>query len=121
MNLYPWFLAGFRGAASTGVWAVCLGVVSVGNPALLGIQNLVGPKIAHIYAAEGIKALHRFVLKITITIAIPMAVFCVAMFIWGGRLLSLLYGRQYAGNNLIVGILALNLLVTATTFSFSRA
>ncbi len=57
MNLYPWFLAHFHGTASTGVWAACLGVVSVGNPALLGIQNLVGPKIAHVYAAAGPKAL----------------------------------------------------------------
>ena len=65
MNLYPWFLAYFHGTASTGVWAACLGVVSVGNPALLGIQNFVGPKIAHVYAASGTKALRRFVLKIT--------------------------------------------------------
>ena len=53
MNLYPWFLAYFHGAASTGVWAACLGVVSVGNPALLGIQNLVGPKIAHCIRDSG--------------------------------------------------------------------
>ena len=29
MNLYPWLLATFHGVASTGVWAACLGVVSV--------------------------------------------------------------------------------------------
>ena len=121
MNLYPWLLAAFHGVASTGVWAACLGVVSVGNPVLLGIQNLVGPKIAHKYAAEGPRALHRLVLKITAVIATPMSLLCLVMFIWGGRLLTLLYGRQYAGNGLIVAILALNLLVTAAAFSFSRA
>ena len=35
--------------------------------------------------------------------------------------MALLYGRQYAGNNLVVAILALNLLVFAAAFPFSRA
>lgn len=121
MNLYPWLLAAFHGVASTGVWAACLGVVSVGNPFLLGTQNLIGPKIAHEYAANGPRGLHRLVLKIAAVVGTPMSMLCLVMFIWGGRFLTLLYGRQYAGNRLIVAILALNLLVTATTFSFSRA
>jgi O-antigen/teichoic acid export membrane protein len=121
MNLYPWLLAFFHGTASAGVWAACLGVVSVGNPALLGIQNFVGPKIAHVYAAEGPRALRRLVLKISAVIALPMSLLCLVMFFWGGRLIALLYGRQYAGNGLVVAILALNLLVAAAAFSFSRA
>jgi O-antigen/teichoic acid export membrane protein len=121
MNIYPWFLAAFHGVGSTGAWAACLGVVSVGNPALLGIQNLVGPKISHVYAANGMRALLRLVLKIAVAITIPISLFCVVMFIWGGRFVSLLYGQQYAGNNLVVAVLSLNLLVSAGAFSFSRA
>lgn len=121
MNLYPWFLAFFHGTASAGVWAVCLGVVSVSNPALLGIQNLLGPKIAHLYAAEGAKAMRRLVLKITAAVALPMSLLCLVLIFWGGRLIALLYGRQYAGNDFVVAILVLNLLVTAAAFPFSRA
>jgi O-antigen/teichoic acid export membrane protein len=121
MNLYPWFLAYFHGTASTGVWAACLGVVSVGNPALLGLQNFLGPKIAHGYAASGPKALRRLVLKISAAITLPMSLLCFVLIIWGGRLVVLLYGRQYMGNNLVVAILALNFLVYTTAFSFSRA
>jgi len=121
MNLYPWLLAFFHGTASAGVWAACLGVVSVGNPALLGIQNFVGPKIVHVYVAEGPRALRRLVLKITAVVALPMSLLCLVMIFWGDRLIALLYGRQYAGNGLVVAILALNLLVTAVAFSFSRA
>lgn len=121
INLYPWFLAAFHGAASTGIWAACLGVVSVGNPILLGIQNLVGPKIAHEYAANGAAALRRLVLKIIAVTSLPMLSLCLVMFIWGGRILTSLYGRQYLGNGPIVAILALNLLVNAAAFSFSRA
>ncbi len=121
MNLYPWILTIFHGVASTGVWAACLGVVSVGNPVLIGIQNLVGPKIAHAYAEKGPTALRGLLLKIAVITAIPMMLLCAAMFIWGGRLLILLYGRQYAGNAMVVTILALNLLVTAAAFCLSRA
>jgi O-antigen/teichoic acid export membrane protein len=121
MNLYPWFLAAFHGTASAGVWGACLGVVSVGNPALLGIQNLVGPKIAHSYVAAGSKALRRLVLRITVAICLPVSVLCLALIVWGGRLVTLLYGRQYAGDNLVVAILALIILVAVPSFSFSRA
>lgn len=121
MNLYPWFLAYFHGTASTGVWAACLGVVSVGNPALLGIQNFVGPKIAHVYAESGTKALRRFVLKITAAIFFPVSLLCLVLIVWGGRIIALIYGRQYAGNNLVVAVLAVNVLVFAASFTFSRA
>jgi O-antigen/teichoic acid export membrane protein len=120
MNLYPWFLAAFHGTASAGVWAACWGVVSVGNPALLGIQNLVGPKISHVYAEEGPKALRRLVLKITAVVSLPVSLLCLALIFWGGRLTALLYGRQYAGNGLVVTILSLNILVAATAFPSSR-
>jgi len=121
MNLYPWLLAAFHGVASTGVWAACLGVVSFGGPVMAGIQNLAGPKIAHVYAANGYRALHRLVLKITVVVAIPMSLLCLVMFVWGGRLVVLMYGRQYGGNSLVVAILALNLLAVALGFPFSRA
>ncbi|HEY5214676.1 MAG TPA: oligosaccharide flippase family protein [Acidobacteriaceae bacterium] len=121
MNLYPWLLAFFHGTGSAGVWAACLGVVSVGNPALLGIQNLVGPKIAHKYATEGPTELRRLVLKISAALALPLSLLCLVLMLWGGRLVALLYGRQYAGNGLVVAILAINLLVTAEAFSYSRA
>jgi O-antigen/teichoic acid export membrane protein len=121
MNLYPWFLAHLHGTASAGVWAACLGVVSVGNPALVGLQNLIGPKVAHSQAANGPVALRRLVVKITAAIALPVTVLCLILIIWGGRLIALLYGRQYAGNNWVVAILAVNLLVSAVSFPYARA
>jgi O-antigen/teichoic acid export membrane protein len=121
MNLYPWFLAAFQGTASTAVWAACLGVASVGNPALLGIQNLLGPKIAHVYAVAGPEALRRLVFKASLLIALLMSLLCVAMFYLGGWLVVLLYGPQYTGHGLIVTIMAINFLVLTTAFPFTRA
>jgi O-antigen/teichoic acid export membrane protein len=119
-NLYPWLLAFFHGTAAAGVFAACVAVVSASNPALLGIQNVLGPKIAHEYAAGGPKALRRLVLKLSATLAVPVSLLVLALMLWGGKLIALLYGSRYAGNGAVVAILAVNLLVTAMGFAFSR-
>jgi O-antigen/teichoic acid export membrane protein len=120
-NLYPWLLAFFHGTASAGVFAACAGVVSAGNPALLGIQNYVGPKISHEYAAHGPRALRKLTLKISGLIAIPVVAIALILVIWGDRLVGMLYGHQYLGNWMAISILACNLPIVAIAFSFSRA
>jgi O-antigen/teichoic acid export membrane protein len=120
-NLYPWLIAFFHGTAAAGVFAACLGVVSASNPMLLGIQNFVGPKIAHEFAANGARALRRLVLKISAVLVLPVSALTLTLVLWGDRFIALLYGHRYAGNGLVVSILALNLLVSAVVFSFSRA
>jgi O-antigen/teichoic acid export membrane protein len=50
-----------------------------------------------------------------------MLLFGLAMMFWGGPLVTLLYGHQYAGNGLVVTILAFNLAVFVVAFLFSRA
>lgn len=121
MNLYPWILAAFHGTASTGVWAACFGIAAIGNPILFGVQNFLGPKIAHSYAEGGAIALRRFALKVSSVFLLIITPFCVALLVFGGSLVVILYGDKYTGNGLIVSILALNLLVSAVAFSFSRA
>jgi O-antigen/teichoic acid export membrane protein len=120
-NLYPWLLAFFHGAAAAGVFAACLGVVSASNPVLLGIQNFLGPKIAHVYATRGKFGLRKFVLRISGSMAIPFSLLTLIMIFWGDRLVGLLYGSRYTGNSRVVAILACNLLLSAILFAYSRA
>jgi O-antigen/teichoic acid export membrane protein len=120
-NLYPWLLAFFHGAAAAGVFAACVGVVSASNPALLGLQNFVGPKTAHEFAAKGQQGLRRFVLKLSAMLAIPAGLLALVLILWGDRFVALLYGSRYSGNGMVVAVLAVNLLVSAVGFSFSRA
>ena len=120
-NLYSWLLAFFHGPAAAGVYAACVGVVSASNPALLGLQNFLGPKTAHEFATKGQGALRRFVLTISGMLAIPVGLLTTVLILWGDRFVSLLYGRRYAGNGRVVAVLAVNLLVVAMGFSFSRA
>ncbi len=120
MSLYPWILGWFHGAEAIGVWAACLGIVSMGNPAFLGVQNYLGPQIMHCRAEGGNGALYRFVLRSSATFGGLVLVFSVFLMVCANWLVVFVYGEKYAGNSLVVCALAMNLVVTACGFSLSR-
>jgi O-antigen/teichoic acid export membrane protein len=121
MNLYPWFLTVFHGTASVGVWGACLGVMALVNVPLTGVQNFLGPKIANVYAAGGVRALRKFAFKASLVLGLVMGLLSCALFIIGGPLLVLFYGDKYSGNGLVVSMLALGLVAASVAFAFSRA
>jgi O-antigen/teichoic acid export membrane protein len=121
MGLYPWILAAYHGTAATGVWAACLGIAALGNPVLLGGQNYLGPKIAHVYARTGASALRSFVFKASAVFSLPLWVLSAAMLALGGPLVVFLYGSKYAGNGAIVFVLTVNVALSVATFAVSRA
>ncbi len=121
MSLYPWILATYHGTAATGVWAACLGIAGLSNPVLLGGQNYLGPKIAHVYASGGTSAFRSFVFKAGAVFSLPMWVLSAGMLAVGGPLVVFLYGSKYAGNGLIVFVMTANLIFSAAAFAASRA
>ncbi len=121
MTLYPWLLAFFHGSAATGTWTACWGIIAVANPLVLGIQNLLGPKIIQSHTNDGIIGLRNFTAKMTgfyLLIITPLAI---GLFFFGGQLVVLFYGEKYLGNGHIVSLLSINLLVVAASFTLSRA
>ena len=120
MYLYPWFLTVFHGAGVTGIWAASSGLVALLNPVLLGRWNYIGPKIAHIYASNGKRALSHYVYRdsmIEVALLLPLAAL---LFIGGGRILTTMYGAAYTGNGLVIALLALNLLLSAFNYPYTR-
>ncbi len=120
-QMFPWVLATFHGTAATGVLAACIGVVSIGNPVILGLQNYLGPKITHSFANQHVKALRRFVIKASVIYSCLIIPFLVILILLGGRLVTLLYGYKYSGNGFVVVVLAVNLIVSVIVFPFIRA
>jgi O-antigen/teichoic acid export membrane protein len=121
MNLYPWLLTFFHGTASVGVWGACLGVLALANVPLLGVQNFLGPKIANIYATDGLLALRCFTFRASLLLGLVMICLCGVFFVIANSLLVLFYGYKYSGNGFIVFILALVLTASSVGFSYSRA
>jgi O-antigen/teichoic acid export membrane protein len=112
-QMYPWILTAFHGAAATGVLAACRGILFAANPFLIGLQNFLGPKFAHEFHKNGSGGLYRATVRAVLVIAAVMGVFCLAMLLFGGSILTFVYGAKYAGYGLVIAVLALAQLVSA--------
>jgi O-antigen/teichoic acid export membrane protein len=119
--LYPWLLVVFHDVGDGGTWAACLGIVGLINPVLLGIQNFVGPNVAHAYAAGGRPALRRRALQACGISAVILAPVLPILFLFGDQLVALVYGAKYSDQHLVVGLLGVNLFIGGLGFAFSRA
>jgi O-antigen/teichoic acid export membrane protein len=120
MYLYPWFLTVFHGTAVTGLWAACCAIVAMGNPVLLGLGNYLGPKISNVYASDGTRAMRRCVYRSSIQWTALVLPLVLVLVVFGGRIVTKMYGAAYGGNGVVVALLALNLLVAAFAFPYSR-
>jgi O-antigen/teichoic acid export membrane protein len=109
-----WLLAGCLGTTATGVYAACMTVVQFSNPLTLGIGNSLAPRAAHAFADGGSAALRQIVFRTTVLVGLAMALFCVAIFVGGDELMSVLYhGQLYEGHGHTVEVLALAMLAAA--------
>ncbi|HRI87317.1 MAG TPA: hypothetical protein PK869_03585 [Candidatus Hydrogenedentes bacterium] len=120
INIYPWLLAAFHSASSTAAWGAALGVVAVINPIVLGVQNILGPKIMHAYANGGAERLRRTVHGASLAYSGALALFSVSMLLIGDALVVTIYGAKYEGSGYLVALLSLNLACGAFGFAFSR-
>jgi len=118
--LYPWLLAVFHGTAATGIWAACCAVVALGNPVVLGLSNHIGPQIHNVYAAEGTEQMRRCVSRSSLLFAALLSPVVLVLAGGGGLIVTLVYGKVYAGSSSIVTLLALNMLMSALTYPYSR-
>ena len=104
--LYPWMLAAFHGTSVTGVWAACFAIVAMGNPALLGLGNYVGPKISNVYAISGIAAMQRYVYRSSMMFTVLVLPVVLVLAGYGERIVTAVYGNAYAGSAGIILLLA---------------
>jgi O-antigen/teichoic acid export membrane protein len=120
MYLYPWFLTLFHGTPATGIWAACYGVVALGNPVLLGFGNYVAPKVANVYAERGTAHMRTYVYRSSLRFFLLLFPLCGILLCKGGILVAIVYGQAYSNNATAVSLLAVNLLLSAVTFPYSR-
>lgn len=116
---YPWLLLVFHGPRATGIWGACFGMVNLGNPFQLGIQNYLAPKIAHASARKTGRRFHLYLLKITAVYVGMMLPYCLLFLALGDPLVTMMYGNPYAGQGAVVAPLALNILFASTSYTFS--
>jgi O-antigen/teichoic acid export membrane protein len=112
---YPWMLAAFHGTSATGDWAACIAVVAAANPIFLGLNNYISPKIATVYATNGVTHMRRYVHRCCLTFAAILLPFVLTMAGAGRYLVARIYGNSFNAATIIIVILGLNMLVNAVT------
>ena len=115
---YPWFLNGYHGAGATGELAAVMGVVNVMNPFIIGVGNYLGPRLMHIMALEGKGAMASFTLKSCLFLAACMALLCLVMFLAGDYFIRLIYGQDYSGLGMLVGLVCVAQAADVVSFPF---
>lgn len=120
-GLYPWLVTFFHGTAEAGILAACLGIVSVVNPLLLGIQNYLGPNIAHVFANNDYDVRKRHIVSLLGKYIVVMLPIIALLFFFGDDLLVAAYGSNYSGYGFIVFVYSINALFRAIGFPVSRA
>jgi len=115
-NISVWILAVFAGATEIGIYAACLSVVSLSNPMVLGLSNILLAKSTASFNEGGHAQLRRDTRNYALLLCAPMALFAVLISLFGDEIMSLLYPAQHRDNyGLILAILATWQLVTAAS------
>jgi O-antigen/teichoic acid export membrane protein len=120
MNFYPWLVSYFRGAYEAGLWGAGATLVALANIFILGLHNLLGPRMAAVFASSGAEALRSFVALSTMAFALPLSMLSLFLYFFGAQLLALIYEPSFAAAAEVQFILSLNLLALGIGSVFTR-
>jgi O-antigen/teichoic acid export membrane protein len=117
-----WLLAWIVSTAATGVYAACMSIVSVANPLILGISNILLPRSVLALNEGGPRKLLRQSVQDAVLLGLAMTAFCVVVMIAGGTVLQILYhGAAFEGREKVLTVLAAALLATSVGMPATQA
>jgi O-antigen/teichoic acid export membrane protein len=113
-NITYWLSITIAGAAVTGLFAACMGIVGFANPMLLGLGNSFMPRSVIAWNNGGGRRLFREALRNTALVAVLMIAFTLGIVFVGESLMTLLFhGAEYQGYRHMLIVLALSMLAGA--------
>lgn len=117
-----WLTLAIAGSAATGVYAACMTIVSVTNPLVNGLGNLLLPKLVLAWKQQGAAGLRRRAIQDSLLLGSVMAPLCILVLVAGEEVLQLLYpGSEYAGHGPTTAVLAFATLAAAVGMPASYA
>jgi O-antigen/teichoic acid export membrane protein len=109
----PWVVAATHGEAETGMLGACSTLVGLSNTFLQGLCNFLSPRAAQAFARGGLTELRSVLLNTAALFAATLGLLAVAAFLLGEQIAILLFGPQFAGAGLIIGVLSLSVLANS--------
>jgi len=103
----PWVLALTVGIASTGIFVAAQTIILLTNPMVLGLTNWLEPRAAQVTATEGPSGLRDLIFKVMVGVTGLMSAFALVFMVLGPFLLEFVFGADYQGYGLLVGIFGL--------------
>ena len=117
---YPWLISLIAGHSAAGIWGACVALANLGNPLLMGIQNSMGPAIAHAHAERTPEQFRRYVTRCSIVFVALVLPPSIAFSLLSNFLLLHVNGGNYAGYGAVTGVLAFSLVMQGVSFPTSR-
>jgi O-antigen/teichoic acid export membrane protein len=116
-----WMLAIIESPDATGRYAACMSLVMAANPLWIGLDNFLSPQTLHVCRTEGPDAMLRLTLRAALLITTLMIPLMLLLFLSGGPLMALLYKNTLPGNQAIVSVGALSILLHGFSSSSENA
>jgi O-antigen/teichoic acid export membrane protein len=111
--IMPWVVALTHSEAETGTLGACTTLVGLANMVMMGLCNFLGPKATRAYNAGGVPALRSVLLKAAALFTSTLGLICLAGFVLGEQLAVWVYGEQFGGTGLVVGVLSASVLANS--------
>lgn len=109
-----WISMIVAGPKVTGVYAACMSIVSLANPVVMGLYNVLMPRSVEVWRERGGAALYRQAIRDALLLCALTFCFFAAVLVGGETLLTLLYPQDVgSGQGETATLLAFGLLVSA--------
>ncbi len=118
IDQYPWLITTMRAPVEAAVWASAYGVMAFLNPIVLALNNDAAPRVSNDFAAHGLAGLTRSVTRSALLAGLITLPVLLLLFVFGARLVRLMYGAKFAGAGPVVDLLAVGLWFYAISLSF---
>jgi O-antigen/teichoic acid export membrane protein len=109
----PWVIALTHGESETGLLGACSTLVGLSNTFLMGLCNFLTPRAARAFSEGGVAELRSVLKKTALLFTATLGLMTLAAFALGEQIAVLVYGPQFAGAGLIIGVLALSVLANS--------
>ena len=120
-NSYRWLMWRFHGLDSVGQMAAALYIVLLVNPLLVSICYFTRAVMANQLAECGAAEINRTALRATALMGLGFGGMFGALAVYGGDLVALLYGKDYAGQDLVVAMFCLAIFFRAVAVPVDAA
>jgi O-antigen/teichoic acid export membrane protein len=113
----PWLLGALMGGTGVGAYSICEQVVNIPRVALVSIQNIMAPMMARAHADGGRPALVKMVRRLDAILLGGAALFAAGVLLIGPEFAQVVYKHFPANGKAVLVILALNLVIYASTMA----